>query len=201
MKITSIKQQVKQTNRYSIYIDDAYSFSLSESLLLSEQLVRGQQLTTDQVTAYKQLSNDDKLFNRALRYVAMRPRSTGEVRLYLQRKEAPEPLILSIVDRLQDLDLLNDFAYAETYIRNRQLLRPTSRRMLVLELRKRYVAQTHIDEALKTNELSESVGLQQVIIKKRRQSKYQDNTKLTQYLARQGYGYSDIQRALLEEVD
>jgi SOS response regulatory protein OraA/RecX len=35
-----------------------------------------------------------------------------------------------------------------------------------------------------------------VIERKRRQTKYQDDTKLMQYLARQGFGYDDIKSAL-----
>ena len=45
MKITSIKQQVKRADRYSIYVDDKYSFSLSEQELLSIKIKVGQEVT------------------------------------------------------------------------------------------------------------------------------------------------------------
>ena len=199
MKITNIKQQVKQTDRYSVFVDGKYSFSLSENALLKSGLTSGQELSLAQVDKYKQLSADDKIYSRALRYVAMRPRSTWELATYLRRKDAAEALTESVVQRLTDLGLLNDASFAVSFVRDRQLLRPTSRRKLILELKKKHIAEEHIQAALAENELSEADSLSQVIEKKRRQTKYQDDDKLMQYLARQGFGYGDIKSALSRE--
>ncbi|MDB5170299.1 MAG: regulatory protein RecX [Candidatus Saccharibacteria bacterium] len=201
MKITSIKQQVKRSNRYSVFVDEQYSFSLSESALLESGLASGRELTFAEVDDYKRLSADDKVYNLALRYVAMRPRSAWELSTYLQRKDAPESLTESIIQKLTDLDLLNDGKFAASFVHNRQLLRPTSRRKLILELKQKRIAEEHIQSALEQNELSEADSLEQVIIKKRRQSKYQDDNKLMQYLARQGFGYGDIKSALAKNED
>ena len=144
MKITNIKQQVKQTDRYSVFVDGKYSFSLSENALLKSGLTSGQELSLAQVDKYKQLSADDKIYSRALRYVAMRPRSTWELATYLRRKDAAEALTESVVQRLTDLGLLNDASFAVSFVRDRQLLRPTSRRKLILELKKKHIAEEHI---------------------------------------------------------
>lgn len=196
MKITGIKQQLKLTNRYSVFIDEKYSFSLSEAALLQSGIASGQQLDTGQVDAYKQLSSDDTLFNRALRYVAMRPRSVWEIKTYLQRKEAAEPAIDDIIMRLTELELLSDAKYASNFVHNRQLLRPTSRRKLELELKKKRIADQHIRAALDELESNDSDSIQAVITKMRRQSKYQDDMKLMQYLVRQGYNYGIVKAAL-----
>lgn len=199
MKITNIKQQVKQTDRYSVFVDGRYSFSLSEAALLKSGLASGQALTPSEVDDYKRLSADDKIYTRSLRYVALRPRSVWELTTYLKRKAAGEALIDSIVERLVGLGLLNDAAFASSFVRDRQLLRPTSRRKLVLELKKKHITSEHIEAALLDNQLDEADSLEQVIIKKRRQTKYQDDQKLMQYLARQGFGYGDIKAALSKE--
>lgn len=199
MKITNIKQQVKQAARYSVFVDGKYSFSLSENALLKSGLTSGQELSPAQIDEYKQLSADDKIYNRALRYVAMRPRSTWELTTYLHRKDAAETLTESVVQRLTDLGLLNDASFATSFVRDRQLLRPTSRRKLILELKKKHIAEEYIQAALSVNELSEADSLHQVIEKKRRQTKYQDDDKLMQYLARQGFSYGDIKTALSRE--
>lgn len=196
MKITSIKQQVKRTDRYSIYVDEKYSFSLSESALVRAGIASGQELTPQQVDEYKQLSADDKAFGRALRYAAMRSRSEWEMRSYMQRKEMAAPLIDELIERLTDLGLLNDAAYAESFVHDRQLLRPTSSRKLVMELKKKRIPEQYITAALNESELNEADSLRQIIAKKQRQTKYQDPEKLMQYLARQGFSYSDIKRAL-----
>lgn len=201
MKITSIKQQLKQTNRYSVFVDEKYSFSLSETALLKSGIASGQELTARQVTEYKQLSTDDKLYNRALHYVALRSRSVWEVRTYLSRKDAPEALIDQIIERLLDLQLLDDAKYASSFVHDRHLLRPTSKRKLILELKKKRIADSYIQAALEQNEVTEAESLDQVIAKKRRQLKYQDDEKLMQYLARQGFSYGDIKTALTKETD
>ncbi len=194
MKITAIKQQQKRADRYSFYVDGAYAFSLSESALLESGLASGQELDAAGLERYKQLSQDDKLFGRALRYVALRPKSEWELRAYLEKHRSPAPLTKQITNKLKDLDLINDQTFAAAYVHDRLLLRPTSRRRIKLELAKKRVPTDIIDRLLA--EQSDTDTLQEVIAKKRRQSKYQDDIKLMQYLARQGYNYSDIKDAL-----
>jgi len=200
MKITSIKQQVKRGDRYSIFVEGKYSFSLSESALLQSKLTSGQELSQEQVGEYKKLSADDKLYNRTLRYVAMRPRSRWEVEFYLQRKQASPALIEQILNKLSDIDLLNDAKFATAFVNDRRLLRPTSKRKLMAELRKKRLPDDIIQQAIKGEDGEEQAALQAVIERKRRQTKYQDDEKLMQYLARQGFGYDDIKSALLADT-
>jgi regulatory protein len=201
MKITSIKQQVKRAGRYSIFVDDEYSFSLSENALLESKLASGQELTRQQVEEYKQLSTDDKLYNQALRYVAMRPRTRWEIEFYLSRKDAPPSLSDIILNKLSIIGLIDDQKYAQAFVNDRRLLRPTSRRKITAELRKKHVADADIQAALGEEKSAEQAALQEVIRGKRRQTKYQDDLKLMQYLARQGFGYDDIKTALRSDTD
>jgi regulatory protein len=201
MKITAIKQQLKMHNRYSVYVDDDYSFSLSETALIDSRLHSGVELTQPELDNYKQLSLDDKLYTRALRYVAMRQRTAWEISFYLERKGADSPLIQSIVNKLRDIGMIDDEKFARAYINDRQLLRPTSRRKIIMELQKKRVpseiTQKILAEVAEASETSiDHDALSEVITRKRRQTKYQDDTKLMQYLARQGFGYGDIKSAL-----
>ena len=196
MKVTAIKQQARQANRYSIFIDGKYTFSLSETALLDSGLTSGQELTKEQIRQYKQISADDKLYNQALRYVAMRPRSQWEVEFYLVRKHASPALIELILNKLSNIGLIDDQKFARSFVNDRRLLRPTSRRKMIAELRKKRVASEVIEEALGRDSQDERTALQTIIESKRRQTKYQDNLKLMQYLARQGFSYDDIKSAL-----
>jgi regulatory protein len=196
MKITSIKQQVKQASRYSVFVEGRYAFSLSETALLDSKLTSGQELTKEQVEEYKKLSADDKLYNRTLRWVAMRPRSEGEIKNYLQRKDASPPLIDSILNLLSIIGLIDDAKLARTLVNDRRLLRPTSRRKMIAELRKKHLSQEVIDQAIGYDPESEQTALQAIVARKRKQTKYQDDEKLMQYLARQGFNYGDIKQAL-----
>jgi len=196
MKITAIKQQVKQQGRYSIFVEGKYSFSLSEAALLNSKIASGQELTPAQVTDYKKLSLDDKLYNQALRYAVMRTRSTWELENYLQRKKADPLLSQQIINKLSNLKLVDDITFARSWVANRRLLKPVSRRRLTQELRAKRVADEIIEAVLLEDDTDEQTSLRELIAKKRRQTKYQDDTKLVQFLARQGFGYDDIKTAL-----
>lgn len=200
MKITSIKQQAKRTDRYSVFIEEKYSFSLSESALLDSGLASGQELNKEQIGEYKKLSADDKLYNQTLRYVAMRPRSHWEVEFYLTHKKQASPALAeSILNKLSNIGLIDDANLAKAFVNDRRTLRPASRRKMTLELRKKRIASELIEDALGQDSGAERLALIEVVAKKRRQSKYEDDNKLMQYLARQGFNYDDIKAVLKQD--
>ena len=202
MKITKIVQQQKRSTRYSVFVDEKYAFSLSETKLLESQLVSGQELTKEQIADYKKLSAEDKLYNRALNYVALRPRSVWEVQEYLRRKESPAPLIEHITNKLIGLGLLDDQKYAQMFVHDRTLLRPTSRRKMIMELRKKRLPEEVIQLTFEAEPTDDLTALREIVAKKRQLTKYKnDELKFMQYLARQGFGYSDIKQVLGEATD
>jgi len=79
MKITDIKQQVKRADRYSIYIDGKYSFSLSANELLNQHLKIGQELNRSQYNEMQQKALEDKAYMRSLDLLARRSRSEWEM--------------------------------------------------------------------------------------------------------------------------
>lgn len=200
MKISDIKQQERLKNRYSVYVDGKYAFSFSESVLLEHKLHIGQELDEAQVKAYKKLSADDKAYGLTLAYIARRARSEWELRDYLKRKNYDEGLREQIIAKVRDLGLLNDRAFAESWVANRRQLKSMSKRRLTQELRQKRVGDDIIMQVLAEDETDERRILQELVAKKRKQTKYQDDTKLMQYLARQGFSYDDIKAALQEDA-
>jgi regulatory protein len=201
MKITAIKQQVKQKNRYSFFVDGTYAFSLSESALLESKLTSGTEISEGKLRELKKLSDDDKVYNRVLNYIALRPRSRWEIEFYLQRKKASPALVELILNLLSINGLIDDEKFAKAFVNDRRLLRPASRRKLVNELRKKHISNEIIKKAIGSENEDEQAALRAVIEKARRQTKYQDDQKLMQYLARQGFGYGDIKDALNSGLD
>ncbi|MEK7594380.1 MAG: RecX family transcriptional regulator [Patescibacteria group bacterium] len=199
MKITSIKQQIKQTGRYSVYVEGKYAFSLSADALIDSKLVNGQELTDQQVREYKQLSDDDKLYALTLRYIAIRPRSKWEIKQYLERKKPSPTLSDQLLNKLSIIALIDDQKFAQAYVNDRRLLRPTSRRKMILELRRKHIADEVIKSVVGDEPDEEKNALRGIIERKRTQTRYQDDLKLMQYLSRQGFGYGDIKSALQEE--
>lgn len=197
MKITDIKQQVRRQDRYSIYVDEKYIFSLSENELLNLGLKIGQEFSKDELERLKETAVLDKAYDRALNLIARRLRSEWEIRDYLRRKDYAPALIDTIVNKLSMSGYVDDAKFAEAWVRNRRLLKPTSRRRLLQELRAKRVPDDVIDQVLESDEADELDILRQLVEKKRH--RYPDKLKFMQYLARQGYNYDDI-KSVLEET-
>ncbi|HVV25692.1 MAG TPA: RecX family transcriptional regulator [Candidatus Saccharimonadales bacterium] len=202
MNITAIKQQVKRHDRYSVFVDGKYAFSLGESALLESKLTSGMEISAGQLRELKKLSEDDKIYNQTLRYIALRPRSEWEIRFYLEKKKKASPALAeSILNKLSIIGMIDDEKLAKAFVSDRRLLRPASRRKLQNELRKKHISEELIEKAIGREAEDEQAALRAVIEKARRQIKYQDNQKLMQYLARQGFNYSDIKAALSDDND
>lgn len=196
MRISDIKQQVKRAGRYSIYADGKYVFSLSEQELLSSGIRIGNNYTESEFEELQQTAELDKAYMRALDLLARRPRSCWEMEQYLKRKDYDVSVVAKTLKHLEDRELLNDEAFARSWVASRRLLKQTSKQRLKQELRQKRVADDLITLVLEEDEATDIEMLQGLIEKKRRQTKYQDDEKLMQYLVRQGFYYGDIKGAL-----
>ncbi len=199
MKITDIKQQVKTQGRYSIFVDGKFSFGLGESALMQSGIRIGKELDIAELDELKSTAKIDKAYNRALGLIARRPRSEWEIRDYLKRKEYDPELIDMLVERLYNSRWLDDQDFARKWVDNRRLLKATSKRRLTQELKAKRVSDDVISLVLAEDETDEVQILRELIARKQKQSRYQDNEKLIAYLIRQGFNYGDVKEALKSE--
>lgn len=199
MKITNIKQQQKNKERVSIYVDGKYSFSLSMWQLGSAGLKLGQEIEEDEVVRLKDDSEFGKLYDRTLNWLYIRPRSKWELEDYLRRKSEDEKTREAIIKKVEEKNYINDADFAERWVANRRLLKPMSKLKLQQELVKKRVPKEIIEQTLQADETNEQEVLKEIIAKKRKISRYKDDKKLMEYLARQGFRYGDIKEALEAE--
>jgi len=195
-KITAIKQQVKRADRYSIYIDGKYACSLSERELLNLGLRINQELSEAELKALKDDAVLDKAYDRSLDLISRRLRSRWEIEDYLKRKGYGPEVIEQTIEHLVERGYVNDDTFARRWVENRRLLKATSKRRLSQELRQKRIADDIINMVLAEDETDELEVLKNLIERKRKQTKYQDDLKLMQYLARQGFAYYLIKQAL-----
>jgi len=198
--ITKISPQVKKAGFYNIYVNDKYELSLSELDLVSSGLKTNQTIDEKKLKELKNTQARSKSYNFAIRYLALRPRSTYEVNQYLAfRKGFSSEDSSYTIKRLTNEGYLNDKQFSEMWIRNRMLLSPKSDKVLRLELIKKGIPNDIIQEAIASLDEQDKINsIMSLIEKKLRQSKYQDKQKLTEYLSRQGYNYGLIKQALEE---
>ncbi len=195
MKITSIKQQVKNPDRASIFIDGKYSFSLSLNELVSEKLKISQEVDEPELKRLRKLSDDGKLRGRALEWVLNRPRSIQELKNYLYRKKADPDLVDKFIIEFTDRGYLDEARYAAWLIEMRRR-KGKSERVIQSELVSKGVDR-EISSNLLKEENNETDRLTQLVAKKCKLQRYKaDEQKLIRYLMGQGFNYSDIKNVL-----
>lgn len=199
MKITSIKQQLKNTERASIFIDSKYSFSLSLSELVAEKLKIGMDIDEPEFKRLKKISDDGKLRSRAMEWVMNRPRSIREFRTYMYRKKAEPEFIDRLITEFESRGYLDEVKFADwlTDLRRRA---GKSERAITAELSAKGISHQVSSQVLEGGKEQESTRIKSLILKKRNLSRYKENPdKLIQYLVRQGFSYQDVKAALEDD--
>ena len=87
LKITDIKQAVRNENRVNIYVNGRYTFSLDVAQVVDMGVKIGRVISEEELADYKKASEFGKAYQRALEWVLMRPRSVRELKDYLKRRE------------------------------------------------------------------------------------------------------------------
>ncbi len=199
--ITDIQLQKRTPGRYSVYLDNQYSFSLTDLELSGSSLRIGQKLTAAEAEAWHLQSVEGKAYNLALGYLSYRPRSQREMTDYLARKGYEVAVAEPVIKRLAEYGFIDDAAFAASWIANRQALKPRSRRMLEQELLHKGIDRQVVAEALEElGDEAQTQALTRLIEARRRQERYRNPDTLMQYLARQGFRYDQIKKAL-ERLD
>lgn len=197
MKITSIKRQVKNSERASVFIDNRYSFSLSLGELVKERLRLGQELDEPDLSRLKKISNDGKLRARAMEWVMNRPRSIREFRNYMYRKQAGNDLAQRLEQEFTDRGYLDEYRFSAWLVDLRRR-KGKSERAIRAELSQKGVARDITDQSLGDGD-DEVSRLSLLVAKKQNLLSYRaDPQKLIAYFARQGFSYEDIKAALKE---
>lgn len=207
MKITSISVQQRDKNRVNVSVDGKYRFSLDFTQLLELGVKVGAEFTEAELTELENESQFGKLYMRALEYSLMRPHSKYELSQYLYRKTrdtltktgsvkkgVSKALTERVFDRIIEKGYVNDEAFSRFWIENRQLRKGISKRKLQAELASKGVDRSIVESLLSETERTDEEEILKIIEKKAK--KYNDDQKLTAYLARQGFGYDDIKQAI-----
>jgi regulatory protein len=198
-KITALKIQKRNKNRVNVYLDGHYSFSLVSHLAVP--LRRGQALSDEEIAHLQGEDEFHRVYERAAKLIAHRPRSEVEVRRRMERQGVEPDLVERVVERLVTVGLINDLEFAQLWVENRETFRPRSRRMLRYELRRKGLDEGTISQALA--QVDEEQSAKRLALEHSRRLSHLDwptfRQKLTGYLARRGYPY-DITRSAVEEA-
>lgn len=198
MRVTAIKQQVKNKERASIFVDGKYSFSLGLSDLVTEKLKVGFELDEPGLSALKKKSDDGKLKMRSLEWVLGRPHSIREFKDYLRRKKAEPEFVEKLIEEFLKRGYLDDKKFALWWL-DRRVRKQKSNRSIESELRGKGIDREVITEVINGEGESEMERLKITVGKLKSRARYQDQQKLTAYLVGKGYSYSLVKEVLNQD--
>jgi regulatory protein len=98
--------------------------------------------------AHRKLCDEGELYNAAINGLARRAYSVYEMRSYLERRAEDKDVVKGVLDRLKQLDYLDDARYARQFVRLHSELRKQGPFRIARDLRARGVPDRHIEAAL-----------------------------------------------------
>ena len=217
MKITDISIQARNPNRVNVSVDGKYRFSLDLSQVIDFGIKKNQDIDEDRLFELESESEFGKLYMRALEYALMRPHSSREMRDYLYKKtraskyksrstgeikdrDGVSPALTErVFDRLLEKGHIDDEKFAKYWVEFRNQTKGSSLRKLTAELRIKGVELQIIESVLGESDRNDEDELAKIIAKKA--SRYPDQQKFMQYLARQGFSYDSIKTALAQNAE
>lgn len=142
---------------------------------------------------------DQQCLDSALRFLANRPRSEREIRRRLAEKGHEPDRVTRVVERLTQLKLVDDRAFAEYWLENRALHRPKGERALRAELFAKGVGREVVDEAVVQQERNEPEDAYRAAQRQASRWPAMDERafrqRLTPFLQRRGFGWDAIESA------
>lgn len=201
MTITSIEPQKKRNARVSIFVDGEFALGLSLDALASLGLKKGDHVTSEQLAQWRDAAIYDEAKTAAFTILARRIHSEKEIRDKLRKKKFPPEIIEKVVQRLYEMNLLNDSQFASALVRNKLKRTPMGKSALKLKLFQKGLAKETIDDVLRETELnSEELCTKAAERKLKTLAKEPDaqkrKQKLSQFLMRRGFDWETIRATL-----
>lgn len=117
--ITKITQQKRLKDRYNIFLDNEYSFSVEESVIVTYSLQKDLSLSDEKIDEIMEAQSFQKAYLMAVNYISYRMRSIKEVQVYLRDKEIGKLEIEKIIESLLAKQYLDDAAFAVAFVRDK----------------------------------------------------------------------------------
>ena len=203
MKITA---KGGRKDKIHIYIDGEYRLTVDEIFWFSCGYISGDEIDEEELTAFEEAAGSRRAFNSALNSLDYRDHSEKEIRAKLIRKHGAE-YVDEAVEKLIELDLINDRRYAENYARELFEHKKFGKIRIKSELIAKGIASDIASETVNSLfEDEEPDNIQRIvdIIEKKYYNRMNDEVgrkKVFSALQRMGYTFSDIREAMSEFSD
>ena len=146
----------------------------------------------------------DNGLNYAYRLLGYRARSVREIESRLEAKGYDRSTIRKVIDRLKDLNYLNDLEFARSWVNERMKSKPRGRALLRHELRSKGIDKGIIDSVIaEFIQPEDEYRMAKGIADQRLKHKGEGNTdklkkRIHDHLVRRGFAYDAVDQVLRE---
>lgn len=203
MTITSITQTKSFEDRVTLHLDGEYWLTLNKNQLIDFGLYKGYEIDDELKLKLEQASQINKVLDKAIGYLTIRPRSVREIRDYLKKKEVDSVLIEQTINILINKKFLSDLEFAKWYAKARFSQKKYGINKIKADLAQKGVSKDIVREALGETDQDDNfenlIELAKKFIPKiKAKDQVELRQKLIQRLASRGFLFEEITKALKE---
>jgi regulatory protein len=204
MLITAIVANPRRNGRFDVSVDGSVVATLSIEAIERLKLAVGMMVDERTEVALTREATIVATYDRALNMIALRARSTADLRRLLVRKGEPAEIVDVALERLLRAGFLDDGSFARQFARSKAVGAGLSRRRLQQELARhgvaREIAESAIAEVFAEEQIDDADNIDRVARKKLKSLARFDaevqRRRLYAFLARRGYEMDDIARTV-----
>ena len=202
MIITKIEKQKRHPDRVNLYVDGEFAMGVHQEVIVKYGLRKGDSISKELIEELIIHEEYTLAKQKALRLINRRQRTEKEIRSKLIEKEFHPAVVDETIKHLKSIKLINDEAFARSYIHDALLKRALSRKYLKQQLQSKGVDKLTIEKVLDENFTQD----QEIKIARKAAEKlikrYQSSLKkiepekqyqrIAQYLIRRGFSWTII---------
>lgn len=187
--ITALQIQKRNKERVNVFIDG--QFALALTAIAAASLRKGQLLSDAEIERLKADDELDKAYNSAVRYLGYRPRSQAEIERNLRDKGYAPEVAEHVITRLRQEQYLDDEAFAQFWLENRERFRPRGRQALRYEMKQKGLDPDVIENTLADLDEDESAwnAIEGKFYRWKNLEEQEFKQKVMAFLSRRGFNY------------
>ena len=197
--ITSLETQKNNSDRINVFLDGEYAFGVSR--FVGAWLSVGQKIDEAKKQSLLQSDEKEKAYQAALRYIGYRQRTEAEVIKKLEKLDFDLEIINNVIGDLKEKGYVNDHEFAAQWIQIRSESKPSSKRFVQFELKRKGIPEDTITSALEMapDDQEQAIKLGKKYLNRFNGINDEDfRKKITGVLSRRAFSYSVIKDALTE---
>lgn len=142
--ITALKQQKNNPNRVNVFLDGQFGFAVYK--ILAVNLKIDQVISENSIEKLLQDDLKEDCYQKALKFIAFKPRSRQEVIIRLKKYDFNDETISSVIEELVEKKYINDLDFAQNWVENRTTIKPRSNKLIKWELRNKKISDEIIEK-------------------------------------------------------